>query len=142
MNILQSKARSRDRKLEHCTKTGPSEHVTSTVQRDCPTQNGTQKRHTHSKNGPSTAPPAHADGVCRRPRSKSEKRKRERSNWSLSKHAFSTSREAARRTEGLAMMLGSGPPALEVASFDSIECSSPPFPVFFPGGSRFFGERQ
>ena len=76
VDTMYSKTPSEHRKIEHLTKMGPSEHVTSAVQNDCPTQNGTQKRHAHSKSGPCIAAPAHADGACRRPCSKSSKTKR------------------------------------------------------------------
>ena len=78
VNIIQSKARSQHRKIEHRTKTGPSEHITSAVQNNSRTQIGTQKRHADRKNGPRIAPWAQADGGCRKPRSKSAKAKRMR----------------------------------------------------------------
>ena len=73
---MQSKARSKHRKIEHGTKTGPSGHITSARQSDCATRNETLTRHAHSKNGPRTASSAHAAEGCRTPRSKSSKAKR------------------------------------------------------------------
>ena len=79
VNIIQSKARSQHRKIEHRTKTGPSEHITSAVQNNSRTQSGTQKRHADRKTALGSHRGLRLMGAVENPAQKAQKR----SEWSL-----------------------------------------------------------
>ena len=73
---LHKKSRSHMQKHVHTVQNRTIDAHRTTQPSSRRSQNGTPKRHAHSTNGPGIAAPAHADGGCPKPRSKSSKTKR------------------------------------------------------------------